>query len=323
MNLKKILSLFPPPEFLNIPYSGLSISDTAIRCLHFSRKDNNLSVSQYVEKKLSPGMVESGLINKTEEVSAILKEIKKEMNLGYVKVSLPEEKAYLFTTKIPIVKSEEIRSAVESKFEENVPVSASELVFDYFVLNPDEGSDHLHVVVSALPLSVIDQYMKIFDDVGVKILSLEVESQAIVKAVLNEKDVNSTLIVHFDKDRIGLYVSNRGVVHFTSTISTKNLEFDFKEYVLSEIDKLYAYWHSLKVNSGQKNKKISQIVICGEEINEELVSFLEENTKTDTRLGNVWANVLDIEENLPQMSFPDSLKYAPAIGLALPTKNLL
>jgi Tfp pilus assembly PilM family ATPase len=46
---------------------------------------------------------------------------------------LPEEKAYLFTTSIPKVAQKDIRSAIEFKMEENVPIPASDLVFDFLV----------------------------------------------------------------------------------------------------------------------------------------------------------------------------------------------
>src|SRR5437762_2707220 len=115
MNLTKIFDLFPPPRFLDLPYAGLSISDRAIRCIQFGKKDGKLSIEKYAEIELPSGAITSGDVNDKEKVITAWKKLKSDLHLGYVKVSLPEEKGYLFTAKIPIVKPEEVKNVIESK----------------------------------------------------------------------------------------------------------------------------------------------------------------------------------------------------------------
>jgi hypothetical protein len=323
MKFKNFLDSFPPPEFLNIPYAGLSISDTAVRCIQFSGSRNNLRLSKFTEKSLPAGLVTSGFINNADEVAKILREIKKDLKISYIKVSLPEEKAYLFTTKIPMVAQKEIRGAIEFKMEENVPVPSSELVFDYAVPDPNAHPDHLNVVVSALPVSVVDAYLETMNKAGLSLLSLEIESQAVARALLPEGDLGACIIAHFGKDKVGLYVSYRRSVHFTSTISTKGLPDGDFSYVSSEIKKLQAYWQTLKENAGDPQKKISRIVICGEGLASDAESQLSAKSKTPAGLGDVWTNAFDLDKNIPEISRIDSLKYAPAVGLALPSEILL
>ena len=95
----------------------------------------------------------SGQINRKVELINLLQILKKDLNLDHVRVSLPEEKAYLFTSKTPIMSPAEVRSAIESKIEENVPVSPLELTFDYKLFERPE-KDLIDVVVSALPLAI-------------------------------------------------------------------------------------------------------------------------------------------------------------------------
>jgi hypothetical protein len=323
MKFKNLLDSFPPPNFLNIPYTGLSISDTAIRCVQFSKSQNGLRLAKYSEKYLPEGFVTSGFINNVEDVANILREIKKDLKIQHIKVSLPEEKAYLFTTKIPKVEQKEIRGAIEFKMEENVPVSASELVFDYTVPDPFAHPDYLNVVVSAMPSSVIDVYMETMNKAELSLLSLEIESQSVARALVLVGDMKAYIIAHFGKNKVGLYVAYRRIVHFTSTISTIGLpEGDFS-YISSEIKKLQIYWQTLKENVDDPNKKISKIIICGEDLPTDLESQLGVKAKLPSEFGNVWINAFDINKNIPEISHTDSLKYAPAIGLALPSEILL
>ena len=323
MKFKNVLDSLPPPEFLNIPYAGLSISDTAVRVIQFSKNHHGLYLSKFAEKSLPSGLVTSGFINNVDELANILQTLKKDLKLHHVKVSLPEEKAYLFTTKIPKVSQREIRGAIEFKMEENVPVPANELVFDYAVPDPEAHPDHLNVVVSAMPISVVDTYVETMNKAEISLLSLEIESQAVARALLPSGDLSACIIAHFGKDKVGLYAAYHRIVHFTSTISVSGVPAGDFSYVSSEIKKLQVYWQTLKENVGDPNKKINKIIICGDGLTPDMESNLGIKSKIPASLGNVWINAFDINKNVPEISHADSLKYAPAVGLALPSEILL
>lgn len=323
MNLNFFYKAFPTPNFLDVPYTGIAISDDFIRCIKFVRKNKDLVIDFFLEKPLPSGLIVSGDIKNSLEVSNILGEIKKELKIDFVKVSISEENAYLFNAKIPKINPNEIKGAIEFKMEENVPISSSELVFDYVITTPHGHRDHVDVVVSALPTKISDDYVEITQRAGLSILSLEIESQAVARAILPKNCTSTYLIVYLDKQKIGLYVASAGIVHFTSTISTKEKKVNDLQFISNEIKKLYSYWHTLKENTGEEDKKINNIVVCGGEANEEVVSYLATNTKTEVYLCNVWTNVFDINKNVPPIPFKQSLDFATAIGLALPQDNLL
>lgn len=322
MKLNGIFNAFPPPKFLDVPFAGISISDSAIRCLQFGKKNDKLCIEKHVETGIAKGVITSGQINDKEALITQLLVLKKDLNLNYVKFSLPEERAYLFTTKIPFVKRKEVISAIESKIEENVPVPPTELIFDYKLTeHPQKG--HLDVVVSALPISVVDIYVEIANKAGLSLLSLEIESQAIAKALLSPDNADTVLIVNFGPNKVGLYVVTQRVVHFTSTVSTEGEALKNPDFLLQEIKKLYAYWHTLKDNLDKPDRKISQIIVCGEKFEDTVIQYLSVNIQTPVAFGNVWTNTFDINSEVPEIPFTDSLRFAAAIGLALPVNDLV
>ena len=203
--LNKIFEAFPTPKFLDVPFAGLSISDSAVRCIQFGRRGAGLYIEKYAEKNVPPGVITSGQVNNKDELVEILKTLKKDLNLNYVKISLPEEKAYLFTAKIPVVREDEVKSAIESKIEENVPVPPGELTFDYKLV-PHLEKQHLDVVVSTFQISVVDSYVEIAENASLSLLSMEIESQAITRALLPVDNLGTVLVVHFGKEKVGLYV---------------------------------------------------------------------------------------------------------------------
>jgi len=322
MNLTKIFDAFPTPQFLSIPHAGLSISDTAIRAIKFGRKGSHLFVEKYTKKALAPGVITLGEVNNKEELINIIESIKKELDLDYVKISLPEEKGYLFTAKIPMVPEKEVKSTIEAKIEENVPISPAELIFNYNV-KPNPEKERLEIVVSALPISVVDTYVDVIEKSGLKMISLEIESQAVARALIKPNDKETLLVVHFSVGKASLYVVSERVVHFTSTVSLKSDSSEGLDVLAQEIKRLFAYWHTLKMNIGREDRKLDEIMVCGENIKDNIVSYLSSHVEAKVSLGNVWINVFDVENGVPDIKFNDSLEYVASIGLALPSNTLI
>lgn len=322
MNAKKILDIFPPPSFLDIPYAGMAISDSAIRVVKFGTRDKKNFIEKYLEKSLTPGHISGGQINNNEEIIKVLSGIKDDLKLDYVKVSLPEEKGYLFTAKLPKVSADEVRVSVEAKMEENVPVPPGELIFDYKVKENVE-KDRLDVIVSSLPISVVDNYVEVVSGAGLNMLSLEIESQAIARALIKPNNHDTVLIVHFSPGKVGLYVVVNRHVHFTSTVQLRGAGNESLDQLCQEIKRLFSYWHSLKENVDREDRKISKIIIAGEGVTDEVTSFVASHNQTRVELANVWSNVFVIEDSVPEISFSDSLRYAPAIGLAIKSEYLI
>jgi hypothetical protein len=73
-----------------------------------------------------------------------------------------------------------------------------------------------------------------------------------------------------------------------------------------------------------KEKKIEHIDLTGwGAANEAAVATLLSAVDTPYSVGNVWANVHSLKGRLPEVAFEESLKYAAAIGSALPPINHL
>jgi Tfp pilus assembly PilM family ATPase len=322
MRFVSIFNAFPPPKFLDIPFAGISISDSAVRCIGFGKKNGAMHIEKYAERPLAPGIVSDGAINNQAELVDILESLKKDLKLNHVKVSVSEEKAYLFTAKIPVVNDDEVLSAIESKIEENIPVPQTELIFDYRIF-PHKEKNHLDVVVYALPIAVVDTYVETLQGAGLSLLSLEIESQVIARALLPKHDPRTVLIVNFGPDKVGLYVARRRVVRFTSTIPLRGGVKGNEDALLQEIKKLYMYWHSLKENAGDPEHRITHIILCGENFGDTISALLSSQLKTPVSIGNVWTNIFDINKKVPDISFEDSLRYPASVGIALTSEILL
>lgn len=294
---------FPPPKFLEMPAVGLDISDTAVTALELIRRKGAYAVGRYGQRAFPLGVISGGYVNDKERVVAELAKLKDELRLDFVNASLSEEKAYLFKTSIPRVPKKEIRSVLDFKLEENVPIPAEEAVFDYTVITQEghASPDHLDVSVTVLPRKVVDTYTELLSTAELVPLSFEIEAQSIARAVVGQGDRGTYLIVNFGETSTGLFIVSDEVVSFTSTVSIggrniteaiakylsigieeakkikrertavtgrKNMDLLFSlmnaiSALKDEVNKLSVYWHTHKDARGELRKKIGKIILTG------------------------------------------------------------
>ncbi len=345
---------FPTPKFLTLPSFGLDISDESIKFVELFRGREGIRVRRYGEKKIPAGIIESGKIKDTKQMEKILISLQEEAGLKSVRVSLPEEQVYLFNLKLDKFGLENVREGIELSLEEYIPVGAEDAIFDYELLGENEQS--LKLQVAAIPKNVIEGYLAIFKNSSIFVKSFELEAQAIIRSVVKKGDLGTYMVVDFGKKRTGVFIVSQGIVIFTSTLNIggamltsmieKNFKISFAEaekkkkecglqrgaknteifavllnvvsVLRDEIMKHFLYWHTHKDEEGKDRPPIKKIILCGGDSSLiGLTDYLSISLKTNVELANVWVNMFNIERNIPEISFNESLAIASALGLAL------
>ncbi|MEX2013477.1 MAG: pilus assembly protein PilM, partial [Parcubacteria group bacterium] len=321
---KTFLDLFPVPEFLLLSTSGIVITDTDTKFVQLRREIFGDGFKLVNSNKIDnpPGAVESGLINNPDKLINVLKEFSSRYDIRYAHAILPEEKAYLFTTTIDWVPPSGLKDAVAFIIEENVPISLAESVFDFEIVSENKGAGEIKLAVSVLPKSVVDAYVAIFESAGITPVSFDLESQAIARAVIHRGDKRSHLIINLSLGRTGFYVVEEEVVQFSSTPAYGiggDDAYPSLNDLKSEIRKISAFWDARTDKSGQPEKKIEKVILCG--LGASRKSFVEKllgESEVPYALADVWLNMSPARKHIAEMSFDASLDYASTIGLVLP-----
>ncbi|HEY5588925.1 MAG TPA: pilus assembly protein PilM [Candidatus Paceibacterota bacterium] len=344
---------FPTPSYLAMNSCAIDISDQSIKYGELKVTSKGLNFSKYGNEKIPKGIVVSGKIEKEDELVIILKKLKDKENLNFIRVSLPEEQMYLFTLSVPRINSENLRDIILLQIEEYVPLKAPDIVFEYDIIEKDNQNVLIEVV--AIADSTIESYLSVFNKAGLIPLSFEIEAQAIARAVIPSDDNSSIMIVDFGEERTGVSISKNGRIYLTTTLAiggadltnmlAKNFSLTFEEaekmkykydinsvskaedifpvilngisVLRDELNKQYIYWETHNSNN-LKNEQIKQIILCGGDSNlTGLVDYLEASLKIKVKNANVWVNILNTENSVPEMTFEKSLSYATVLGLAL------
>jgi len=344
---------FPTPSYLSMRSCAIDISDKSIKYGELVPTHSGIRLNKYGKEKIPEGVVVSGKIEQENGLIKILRKIKEKENLHFIRVSLPEEQMYLFTLTVPKVNDNNLRDIILLQIEEYVPLKAPDSIFDYDIIREDDKNIFVEVV--AIASATIESYLSVFDKVGLVPISFEIEAQAIARAVIPANDMGPVMIVDFGDARTGVSISKNGRVFLTTTLSiggtdltnmiAKNFSLSFDEaekmkqeygveeasqaknifpailngisVLRDELNKQYTYWETHNSNN-EKHEQINHIILCGGDANlAGLSEYLESSMKIKVENANVWVNILDTENSVPDMSFEESLSYATVLGLSL------
>ena len=346
----------PPPKSLRLSGLGVDISESSIKYIGFEPSYTGLSslaLTHWGEVNLKPDILSRGEIKDVTGLADAIGEVKARTGASYVRLSLPEERVYLFETEIDEgINLAEVRGLIEFRLEENVPVSPRDAYFDYH-LGVSGAEGKLMASVTVCTREIVDVYYEACQKAGVTPISFEVESQALARSVLPESDQGTKLLVDFGKTRTGLGIVHQGMLLYTSTIEMggndlsaalrrqlgdkeesefsriKNEqglvkgagETSFNDVLLppvssikDEIQARIGYWRDRYGPA----RPIEELILCGGSANlRGLPDYLNETLGVYTTMADVWQNAFDVSLNVPPIDKRHSYGYGTAIGLAL------
>lgn len=353
--LHGFLKNFPPPDFLVMPTVGMELTTEGVRFLELRARKGTYQIGRLGGVSF-PEPVSDENFPSGESLKTLLSEMRQKHKLKFISATLPEEKAYIFSTEVPRLTPSEIRDGIELQLEEHVPIPPREAVFDYQIINADAAHNRYLVSVSVLPRLIVSRYLDFFTSAGFIPLSFQISAQAVANAVVPFGADAPLIVVNMGTHQTGLYLVSRRAVHFTSTVNVggEALTEAVKKYfsvsteeavkikaergitrrkedaelffslantlsvLKDEVEKLVGYWETHLEHHSDVRQKVTKVVLCGPESGlQGLPEYLEANLKLTVELGNVWCNVFSFDSYIPSVSRKDSLGYASVIGLSL------
>ncbi|MFM2381445.1 MAG: type 4 fimbrial biosis protein PilM, type pilus assembly protein PilM [Candidatus Parcubacteria bacterium] len=357
--LQTLGKIIPPPAYIQLPSVGVDVSDTSLKYVEFKsdhKSGTELMLKRWGDIDIPEGALSRGVVNDGGKLTEALREMKSRTGAENIRVSLPEERAYLFETKVERgASAKEIRGLLEFRLEENVPLSPRDAFFDYDLIEDEGPGGHLRVSVTAYAKDTVMSYYDACRAADLVPLSFEIEAQAIARATIPKGDAGTHMIIDFGKTRTGVGIVHQGVLMYTSTIDVGGGELskamreklgDLPEATLTEIKNTQGlvegkgehdvhdilvkamgtiveeistritYWNTKDV--AHEGRQVQSIILCGGSVNMKgLPSYLTQTLGVEARRANVWENAFSFENHVPEISRRYSFGYATAVGLAL------
>lgn len=338
--------------FFRKPPFGLDISDYSIEAISLTGPYTNPKLLAMGRTILEQGIVEDGKILKKERLKNSLQGFLKDLKFGKIKTDrfifvLPESRCFIHILELPEnLKKPEISEFIKLQANQVFPYSPKELYSDFQIQNKE-------ALLIATPKKIINDYLEIFRDLGLRPLVFENESSSLARAfILEEKEpvliadigARTTNFSVFDDNRLRLSISLSVAGNkLTQALSEKlnisrekaeNLKKEIglnpklqkgkvflilqKEIynIIKEVNKILDYFQK------KEKKEIKKIILAGGSANlPGLKEYLDQNLQRPVIIGAPWVkiniDVLKKKEYYQKALKINPLLYSTAIGSAL------
>lgn len=350
-------TLFPPPKFLRMEGGGLEISENSIKYFNLQVDSGNpRRIGCWGIETMPEGVVVNGEVKDEPRLAEVLRAVRKLCGFSLAHVSLLERQGYLFTLQVPRAAEDDLAGAISLRLSDYVPLPASEIIFDCETAGGEQDEENFSVAVTAFPKNQAGLYERVLIAAGFMPLSMELEPQAALRAILprggRESGRETVLLVDFGEHKASLCVCSSGVAHFSAMLEgSRSLDAELAKRVGAEkisqnkleeglasadasLRELFekgvralceeakghiTYWNT-KVASGEvRAGAVESIVLHGGNANiRGLAEKLSRDTNLPCRVADVWEGLrFSLGDAVPPIPRADSLRYATVLGLAL------
>ena len=352
--IRRLQIAFQPPRYLAPPATGIEISLSGIKAVRLDATPQGIILAAYTETKLPPGAYLDGDITDHSLVATAIAEAAHQIGVQGGSVSLAESKSYLFETEAQGRTKEELRTVVEQRLDELVPLPPVDTVFDIVATGTSKAGEP-QVAGVGFARRIVDETLAAFDEAGVSVRSLEGETFAMARALLPKGDESTVLIIDLGKTTTKVAIVASGIPRFATTINigghalTLAVQKHFgvtedearrvkvekgivsspgnEDYIAAmlstvsaikdEILQRFTYWQSKAALGGAHQPITRALLVGGNASVRGLTEYLEGALRVPVSTGDVFTNFASRDAYLPPLPHAESLAFATPIGLAL------
>lgn len=342
----------PPPEFIALSTAGVDLSSSGVKAVTLKETMHGPVLSSFCSRPIPGGSFVNGEVIDRKVTVEAMKEALRSMGTTTINFALPESKSYLFQTNLPEGTEVELRTALEQRIDEFIPLAPIDTDFDFTQLSRANGNVRVSGVGYARRF-IIDM-ISACEEAGLTVRAAEPETCAVARALLPHGDTSTVLLVDIGKTTTKLTVVSKRIPLFATTLEvgghalTLAVQKHFgvteeeakkiksergiipsdgnPEYLTAmlltvsvmreEIARRLDYWQTHAAIAG--TEPVSRVVLAGGNSGiRGLPEYLESSLKVPVELGDVFTNLASRDVYLPPLPYLESLAYATAIGLAL------
>lgn len=323
---------------------GLDIGTQTIKAVQMSRDKNSNQI-------LAAGFIPTPADEKSmpDSINRLVHDMK--ISSNDAAICLPSVNVITRILEMPIMSDKELSSSIKWEAEQYIPMPLDKVKIDYTVIDRDEQSSKLKILLIAAPITLLEKYINITTSAGLNPIAIETEILAATRSITTSFPQLSQAIVM----SLGAATTEIALIHDQTLVYTKSIplggntltravaqELGFEitqaeEYkktygleedklegkiaktlvpyfttIFSEIEKNVSYFKEL-----YPKEDITNITVCGGGAKlPGLILSLTKNLGLDTQISNPFINLAVDPNILPTLS-ADAPTYTQAIGLAL------
>jgi type IV pilus assembly protein PilM len=190
---------------------GVDIGTSNIKIVQLRPQDGKFVLETYGLVDVSYQITNKESEESIKETAAALKSliIRSKATTRRVVASLPNSAVFTSVIDMPKIPTEELKAAVEFEARKYVPLPLTEVALSWSLLESkhpkiskdtnlgnykSQAETRIKVLLTAVPTTVIDNYVKVFQMANLEPVALEIEALSMIRSLVGE-DFNTTVVI--------------------------------------------------------------------------------------------------------------------------------
>ncbi|MDP3997952.1 MAG: type IV pilus assembly protein PilM [Candidatus Andersenbacteria bacterium] len=220
---------------------GIDVSERSIKIVELAGgmapKLRTVCWSSLAPNLMRRGVIQDAVVMGETIEAALIKCTPMPVSSRTAVVSIPETQSFVRVLELPKMSIREMDEAVQWAIRHHIPFDLDRVYLDWQpLINTSGNANRQQVLVGAAQRDVIDPLLGALDMIGLRVVALELEAQAIVRSLLplDAADVSGVLLVDLGATATDIIFFDRGAMRFTGSIQrggddlTQNLAQELK-----------------------------------------------------------------------------------------------
>lgn len=202
---------------------GIDIGTASIKLVEFSKSSGYFKLETYGVAQLTYG---SSVTEGKSPLSVTINTLRELMARASVKskkivASLPTSTVFVTVIDIPTSSGNEQRRAIEFEAKKIIPIPLEDVAVSWNVIppaDPKEKTDKQSILLTAVPNHVIANYLKVFQELKLDPIAIEVEATALARSLIGN-DTSTVLIIDVGSKTATVNLIDRGYIYFSKNVN--------------------------------------------------------------------------------------------------------
>ena len=193
---------------------GLDLGTSSVKAVHLQRLRNTYTLVDLGVAPIHPETIVDGVIMDAATVSATIRQLFREHNIGVKEVafSVSGNSVICKKIKVPKMKKAELREGIAWEAGQHIPYSIEDVNLDFEILREaGPGDQEMDVLLVAVKKDALNAYLAVISAAGLHAAVADVNAFAIENAFMMSKEVQLDEVVALVN--VGAAVTNMNILH--------------------------------------------------------------------------------------------------------------
>ncbi|MCL2625873.1 MAG: pilus assembly protein PilM [Cystobacterineae bacterium] len=214
------------------PAIGLDIGSTSIKLVGLKKQRNRYVLEHFGIKYIPPETIVEGALMNSSVIMQSIQELVRELRIKRkeVAIGIGGNSVIIKKLTMPTMSHFELEETIGAEMQQYIPFDAKDVFVDTFILprKEDEATKQMDVVLVAAKKEIVNDYLSIVGESGLKPVVVDVDVFAIQNCFHTNYGVNENdtiALINMGAEVVGINIIRKGISEFTRDIHIGGQQF--------------------------------------------------------------------------------------------------